>query len=129
MIPGPGSAPGHPRISARHPRALVRDQEVVHVVGVLFFLRQDLLEQHARRRVLVREVADHVAVGLDRDALGDEVLLDHVDEVLALDVLRGGARGDPVRVQVRLAAELVDALGEPEQVLLLLVRVLLELLP
>ena len=37
--------------------------------------------------VLVAEPADDLAVGLDRDPLGDEVLLDHVDQVGAGDVL------------------------------------------
>ena len=100
----------------------------MHVVGVFFFLGQHLLEEHARRRILVREVSDHVAVGLDGDALGDQVLLDHVHQVLAFDELGSGPLGHPVGVQVRLAAELVDALGDPDQVLLLLARVFLEFL-
>src|SRR5207245_10483724 len=48
-------------------------------------------------------------------------------QVLALDVLRGGPRADAVRIQVRLAAELIDPLGEEIEVLLFLLRVLSKL--
>jgi len=58
-----------------HRPALVADEQVVHVVRVLFLLRQDALEQHARGRVLVAEIAHHLAVRLDGDALADQVLL------------------------------------------------------
>src|SRR5213593_2995725 len=102
-------------------------EQVVHVVGVLLLLRQDALEEHPGGRIPVAEVAHHLTVRLDGDALGDQVFLDHVDEVLALGVLRGGPGADAVRVQVRLAAELIDPLGEEIEMLLFLLRVLSEL--
>src|SRR2546425_4034909 len=71
-----------------HRLSLMADEQVVHVVCVLFLLRQDSLEQHARGRVLVSEIAHHLAVRLDGDALGDQVFLDHVDQVPAFDILR-----------------------------------------
>jgi hypothetical protein len=55
---------------------------------------------------------------LDGDPLGDEVLADHVDEGLALLVLRRARLVSPVGVEVGLAAELVDALGDEVHVLL-----------
>jgi len=54
-------------------------------------LRQNPLEKHPRDRIPIAEVAHHLTVGLDRDALGDQIFFDHVDQVLALDALRGGA--------------------------------------
>ena len=74
----------------QHRPALVGREEVVHIVGVLLFLRQDPLEQHPRRRIPIPEVAHHLAIGFDRNALGNEILLNHVDQILALHVLRSG---------------------------------------
>ena len=103
------------------------DEQIVHVVGVVLFLREDALEHHARGRVLVGEVAHQLAVVLARDALRDEVLLDHVDELLGAAVFGCGARVKPDGIQVGDAAELVDPVGDLLQVLALVVRVLLEL--
>src|SRR3989441_6305223 len=55
-----------------HRLALVADEQVVHVVRVLFLLRQDPLQHHARGRVLVAEVAHHLTVRLDGNTLGDQ---------------------------------------------------------
>src|SRR5207247_7814566 len=85
------------------------------------------LQEQSCGRGPVAEVTHLLTVRLDGDALGDQVFLDHVDQVLALRVLRGGAGADTVRVQVRLAAELIDPLGEQIQMLLFLLRVLSEL--
>src|SRR5262245_8934093 len=116
------------RLLLEHGAAFVSDQQVVHVVGVLLFLGQDALEEHAGGRVLVAEIAHHLAIGLDGDALGDEVFFDHLDQVGAFDILRGGALAEAIGVQIGLAAELVDALGQHVQVLALLFGVLRELL-
>ena len=59
----------------------VRHQQVVHVVGMLFLGRENPLEHHARGRVLLAEVADQLAIVIDRDPLGDQVLLQHLDEI------------------------------------------------
>ena len=66
----------------------MRNQQVVHVVGVLFFLAQDVLDHGLGARIIVAEIADQLTVVIDRDPLRDQVLLDHVHEVRALDVLR-----------------------------------------
>src|SRR2546422_5001306 len=110
-----------------HRPAFMGHEEVVHVVRVLLLLREDPLEKYPGSRIPVAEVAHHLTVGLDGDALGDQIFLDHVDQVLALDVLRGGPRADAVRIQVRLAAELIDPLGEEIEMLLFLLRVLSKL--
>src|SRR5438874_4928121 len=57
----------------------------------------------------------------------NQIFLDHVDQVLALGVLRGGPGADTVRIQVRLAAELIDPLGEKIEMFLFFLRVLSEL--
>src|SRR5438132_5002524 len=110
-----------------HRPAFMGHEEVVHVVRVLLLLREDPFEQHPCGGIPVAEVAHHLTVGLDGDALGDQIFLDHVDQVLSLGVLRGGPGADAVRVQVRLAAELIDPLGEEIEMLLFLLRVLSKL--
>src|SRR2546430_2006892 len=115
-----GTAGGLPRIE--------RLEERGHVIRVFLLLGQDALHHAARGRILVTEPADHLRVRLDGDALGDEVLLDHVHQRFSLGVLRVAAGEQTLRVEVRRTAELPDALGDPIGVLLFLVRVLLELL-
>ena len=49
----------------------------------MFFLDgEDLFDHAARGRILVAEPADDLAVAGDRDAFGDEVFFDHVDQAL-----------------------------------------------
>ena len=62
-------------------------RKVKQIVGVLFFDGQDRLHQPARGDVLVAQPASDLTVRLDRDALRDEVFLDHVDQVAAGHVL------------------------------------------
>ena len=111
-----------------HGLALVGDEQVVHVVRVLFLLGQDALYHHSRRRVFVAEVAHHVTIRLDGDALGDQVLLDHIHQVLPFDVLRRRAGGQTFGMQIGRASELSDPLGQEVEVFPLLLRVLSELL-
>src|SRR3954471_3359553 len=99
-------------------------QERREIVGVLLFLRQDLLEQAPRGRIVLAEVVDHLAVAVDGDALGDQVFLDHVLERVAFDVLRVTPGSQAIGREVRLAAELRDALGDLIGVLALFLRVL-----
>src|SRR5262245_60255214 len=70
---------------------------------------------------------DHVAIGLNGDPLRNQILFDHVHQILALDILGGGPRRNSFRIQVGLSAELIDPLGEKVEMLLLLRRVLCEL--
>src|SRR3989442_638885 len=107
-------------------RALARQapEDRHQVVGVLLFLRQDLFQHAPRGRILVAEVGDHLAVAVDGDPLGDQVLLDHLLERAAFDVLGVAARGEAIGREVRRAAELHDARGDLVGVLLLLRRVL-----
>ena len=81
---------------------------------------------HAPRRgVLVAEVADHLAVAVDRDALGDQVFLDHVDEAWSPSTYSAWLRvGEAVGVEVRGALQLHDAPRDLVGVYLLLVGVL-----
>ena len=53
--------------------------------------REDALKHRADVGSSLPRWADHLAVGVDGDPLGDGILLDHVDEALALDVLRRGS--------------------------------------
>ena len=73
--------------------------------------------QPARRRVVAAQIADHLGVRLDGDALGDEIFAEHLDEVLALFVLGVAARREAIRAEVGLAVELRDALGDAVRVL------------
>jgi len=62
------------------------------------------------------------------DALGHQILFDHVNQVLALDELRSRPGKEPLRIEVRLAAELIDPLTKKVQVRLLFFGVLRKLL-
>src|SRR5438094_557907 len=121
------AAPAVSILLLEHRPTFMGHEQVVHVVRVLLLLREDPFEEHPGGGIPVAEVAHHPAVGLDGDALGDQIFLDHVDQVLSLGVLGGGPGADPVRVEVRLAAELIDPLGEKVEMLLFFLRVLSEL--
>ena len=108
-------------------RAFVRDEKIVHVARVLFFFRENPFEHDARRRVLVRKITNELAVMVDGDALGDQILFDHVDQFIGFTVFGGGTRCESLRAEVRLAAELIDAFGYRFHVFLLFARVLGEL--
>lgn len=60
----------------------------MHVVGVIFLLRENALQHGARRRILFAEEAYQLAIMLARDAFGNEVFFDHLDEVLRVPVFR-----------------------------------------
>src|SRR5262249_4338457 len=49
----------------------------LHVLGVLFLDGEDAFEHALRRRVAIADVVDDLAIAVDGDALGDEVLFDH----------------------------------------------------
>src|ERR1700722_2821815 len=103
-------------------RATLAPEEVVDLVSMLLFLSQDGLEEAPGRGVVIADVADDLAVSVDRDALCNQVLLEHFDECRARNVLRVRTRGQPCRIEVRLASELHDAPREQIGVLLLLGR-------
>src|SRR6185503_10468203 len=48
-------------------------EQINEIFGVLLFLRQDRLHQPARRRITRTDEIDHLAIALDRDALGHEI--------------------------------------------------------
>src|SRR5438552_18294690 len=56
------------------------EQQRVQVLRVLFFDRKDIAHHAVRRRVLAVQIRDDLAVAFDRNALGDQVLADHVDQ-------------------------------------------------
>src|SRR5258706_157973 len=89
----------------------MRDQQIMHVVGMFFLGAQDALEHGTGARIVVAEIADQLAVMIHRDAFGHQIFLDHVHQVFALDILRDGTREQPFRIEIGLAAKLVDALG------------------
>jgi hypothetical protein len=94
---------------------------------VLLLDREDVFQHAARRGIGVADVLDHLAVAVDRDPLGDQVLLDRFLQRLADPVFRMAAAGDDVRVEVGLAPELHDALGDLVGVRELRIGVLQEL--
>src|SRR5207244_4769788 len=104
-----GLAPG-PALARRE-----RGEERAQVVGVLLLHLQDVLDQHARGGIVVPEPASDLGIGLDRDALGDQVLADHVEGRRLLVVLRVAPLGEALGVQVGRAAELDDALRSEER--------------
>ena len=95
---------------------------------MFFFDRQDRFHHPPRRRISIAEIADDVAIAVDRDALGDQILLDHVERASSPSTYSAWLR--LVRLsgaEVGFAAELDDAFGDLVGVPQLLVRVREEL--
>ncbi len=88
---------------------------------------QDAFENALGGGVLVADEIDHLPVAIDGDAFGDEIFLDHVAQVGAFLVFGMRALGQGVRIEIRFAAQLHDALGQLVRVFLFLLRVLQEL--
>src|SRR5438876_4918949 len=101
-------------------------EQVSKVAGVFLFVVQDFFHHHAGGRVIAAEVTDHVLIDLNDHTLGDEVFADHLGQALALNVLRGGALEQRTRIEIGLAAELLNALGDAIGVLAFAVGMLLE---
>ena len=95
-------------------------EQVDHVVRVLLFDREDLFEHPSRRRVAVTEPRDDLAVGADRDPLGDEVLLDHLGQAGGRLVFRVGPARERVGIEIWFSPELPDPSGDQFGVTLLL---------
>src|ERR1051326_7071653 len=73
------------RSVSRLPILLDVAEEADEVVSVLFLYGEDSLEDAAGRDVVIADVTDHFRVRVDGDALGDEILFDHVDQRLPFD--------------------------------------------
>ena len=65
---------------------------------------------------------------IDRDALCNQVFLDHFDQVVGFSVLRCRSGFQPLRIEIGLAAQLVDPLRHGAHVFGFFLRVLVELL-
>ena len=101
-------------------------QKIVHVVRMLFFIRQNAFEHDARGWVAIAEKPNQLAIMFNCDPLGDQVLPDHLDEVFADCILGSRSRENSFRIEVGVAAELIDALGHSAHVLPLLIGMLVE---
>src|SRR5262245_37984275 len=101
-------------------------KQVMHVIRVLLLLGQNPLQKRTSRWVVVTKMPHHVAISLNGDSLCNQIFLDHVNQIVALDILRGRSRRDALRIEVWLSAELIDSLSEKVEMLLFLLRVLSE---
>src|ERR1700761_1151660 len=97
------------------------------IFGVLFLVRQDVFHHAARGRIVVTQVLDNLAVAVDGDALGHQILLQHIGYIVALCVIGVAAAEQALGVEVGRAIELGDALGNAVGMTLLLVGVFQEL--
>ncbi len=61
-------------------RGLLTDalDERLEIFGVLLLLRQDVFHETSAGGILLAKVTDHLRVGFDGDALGHEILADHI---------------------------------------------------
>jgi hypothetical protein len=59
---------------------------------MLFFIGQYLLRDAPTRRIVVAQILNNLSVGIDRDALGDQVFTNHVYQRIALDIFRMAPR-------------------------------------
>src|SRR6185312_3581419 len=88
---------------------------------------QQLFQDHASGGIVIAKIADHALIDLDDDSLSDEIFADHVGQVFAFNVLGNRALQQVFGVEVRLAAELLDSLGQHIGVLAFCVSMVLEL--
>ena len=102
-------------------------EKVGQIVGVLFFLLEDLLHQSAGGRVFALEVPYDRAVSVDGDALGDQIFGQHTAQRVRDHIVGVAARGEALGREIGLATELGDALGDTVGVRLLFLRVLHQL--
>lgn len=77
----------------------MRGEKVMHIVGMLFLDAQDALQHCPGAGIVVDEITDQLAVMVDRNALGDQIL----------------ACEQPLGIEVGLAAQLIDAFGNLSQ--------------
>src|SRR5580698_6165481 len=103
-------------------------QQIMHIIGMLFFYGQNSFQHLSRPRIIVTEVTSEFAIVIYRDPLRDEVFLDHVDQILSSTVFGGSARSQSGGIEIRLAPELIDALGDLIHVLALFLGMLRELI-
>ena len=57
------------------------------ILGVFLLHRENLFHQAARRRILVAKVVDHFPIRIDRDAFGDKIFPDHIDQVVTFHII------------------------------------------
>src|SRR5690349_2735230 len=81
-------------------------EQVGHVVGVFLFGLEDVLHETARGHVVVAKPSYDLGIRFDRDAFGDQVLLDHRNQVPVTAVLGMTSLRQPMGIEVRLAAQL-----------------------
>ena len=67
------------------------NQEIVHVVGVLDFIHQDPFHHDARGGIFVGKEPDQFLVMVTGDPLSDQILFNHLDQICAFGVFRGGS--------------------------------------
>src|SRR5438105_13725176 len=84
-------------------------QEARHVLGVFLLLLEDVDHQLPARGVVVAEPANNLAVGLDRDSLGYEILADHLLERRPLLVLGVSADREASGIKIRVPAGMDDS--------------------
>ena len=78
---------------------------------MLFLVGEDVFKHAPRRRVLVADEGDHLALGFDGDALGHQVGAHHGLDLGGIVVGSLAALKQPRGAEVGLATELHDALG------------------
>src|SRR5262245_53461359 len=71
----------------QHGPAFVTDEQIMHVVCVLLLDDQYAFQHDARSGIVVPEVTDQFAIMINGNPLGDQVLLDHVNEVRPFRIL------------------------------------------
>jgi hypothetical protein len=76
------------------------DQQVVHVGSVLFLHDQNPFLHRACGGVTLANVPNQLSVVVDRDALGDQIFLNHFYEIVRLPIFGSGPRREAGRVKV-----------------------------
>lgn len=81
---------------------LLRLEECQEIICVFFLHGKNVFDEPSGCHILVTEPTDDLGVGVDCDALRNEILLDHVHEIVARDVFGMAPARETFRVEVRL---------------------------
>jgi hypothetical protein len=110
----------------QHGFPFVGHKQVVHFVGVFLFLDQGTLDHPSSAGVVITEISNQLAVMVDRDSFGDQIFLDHFDQIVRVPELRSGPQFQSLRVEIRCSAQLIDALRDRPCMFAFILRVFVE---
>src|SRR5205085_12679061 len=85
-------------------------QQSLEIFGVLFLVGQNLFHDAPARRIVIAQITDDLAVGINSDPFRNQIFTNHIQERIALHVLRMTAHLQAFGAEIGLTIELRDSL-------------------